>query len=294
VAQEVEVGGAKPDSEHDLVLYLLIAFGWTWLLWLPSVLISLTDNRSLMYWMHDVEVSFGLFFLVIGAILSTFGPLVGAFTMTGLRQGRQGARDLWRRFWDVRRAGPWLAVGFLLPVLLVALPVVVSAGGRSRLPWLSRPYLIPCWFLNNFTRSGGMSEEFGWRGYALPRLQERTNALAASMILGVIWAVWHVPLWFLPGSSQQGSSFWAFLAALVLISVLYTWLYNNSRGSVLVVVVFHAMNNTMAQMFPGATSRPAYWIVLVALVVLVLLVYGPRRLARERGGPPFGGPGRLS
>jgi membrane protease YdiL (CAAX protease family) len=136
------------------------------------------------------------------------------------------------------------------------------------------------WLLNNFTRSGGISEEFGWRGYALPRLQARWNALVSSIVIGVIWAVWHIPLWFLAGSSQQGSSFGLFLANLVLMSVLYTWLFNNAKGSILVAVFFHAMANTVAQMFPIPTDNLFYWVVLGLTVVLVVVIYGPRRLVR--------------
>jgi len=272
----------------NLFLFFTIAFGWSWLLWLPSVIISITDNQSLMYWIYDVDMSVGLGLIAISGIFSTFGPLVAAFAVTGLNEGRDGVRGLWRRFWDVRTPGVWLLVSFLLPILLIAVPrfIVVPLGYPLYLGWASQPLLILGWLLNNFTRSGGMSEEFGWRGYALPRLQARWNALVSSIVLGVIWAVWHLPLWCLAGSSQQGSSFWLFLANLVLISVLYTWLFNNSRGSILVAVVFHAISNTVAQMFPEPTANLFYWIVLGLVVIFVLGFYGPKRLVRQGRKPP--------
>jgi membrane protease YdiL (CAAX protease family) len=271
----------------NLFQFLVIAFGWTWLLWLPSVIISVTDNRSLMYWMYDVEMSVGLGLIAIGGVVSTFGPLVAAFTVTGLTEGREGVRRFWRRFWDVRLPGVWLLVSFLLPLLLIALPrfIVVPLGYPLQLFWASQPTVLLGWFFNNFTRSGGMSEEFGWRGYALPRLQARWNASVSSILLGVIWTVWHLPLWFLAGSSQQGSSFWLFLGSHILMSVLYTWLFNNGKGSILVAVVFHAVSNTVAQMFPGSTSNLFYWLVLSLTVVLVVAIYGPRRLVREGRKP---------
>jgi membrane protease YdiL (CAAX protease family) len=145
--------------------------------------------------------------------------------------------------------------------------------------------VVAGWFLNNLTRSGGISEEFGWRGYALPRLQARWNALVSSIVLGIIWAAWHLPLWLVAGSSQQGSSFWLFLANLALLSVLYTWLFNNARGSILVAVVFHAMLNTMAQMFPEPTANLFYWVLLGLTVVLVVVFYGPRTLVRKPRQP---------
>ena len=267
----------------NLFLFFSIAFGWSWLLWLPSVIISVTDNQSLMYWMYDVEISVGLGLIAIVGIFATFGPLVAAFAVTGLIEGREGVRRFWRRFWDVRLAGVWLLVSFLLPILLIALPrlIVVPLGYPLQLAWASQPVVLVGWFLNNLTRSGGISEEFGWRGYALPRLQAKWNALVSSIVLGAVWAVWHLPLWFVAGSSQQGSSFWLFLANLVLLSVLYTWLFNNARGSTLVAVVFHAMGNTVSQMFPGSTSNLFYWVMLGLTVVLVVAVNGLRALVRK-------------
>ena len=181
----------KEKETRNLLFYFLIAFGWTWLLWLPSVVISVTDNRSLMYWMYEVEMTPVLGLIAIGGIFSTFGPFVAAFTVTGLTEGREGVRRFWERFWDVRLPGAWLWVSILLPILLIAVPrfIVVPMGYPLSLVWASQPLLILGWLFNNFTRAGGMSEEFGWRGYALPRLQVKWNALVSSVILGVIWAV---------------------------------------------------------------------------------------------------------
>lgn len=277
----------KRLETRNLLLYFLIAFGWTWLLWLPSVIITVTDNQSLMYWIYDVEMSPGLVLIAVGGVFSTFGPLVAAFVITRLTEGREGVRKLWRRFWDVRLPGVWLLVSFLLPFLLVAVPrfIVIPLGYPLHLGWASQPVMILGWLLNNFTRSGGMSEEFGWRGYALPQLQVKWNALFSSIVLGVIWAIWHLPLWFLAGSSQQSISFLLFLANLVLTSILYTWLFNNARGSILVAVVFHAIGNTVAQMFPEPTSNLFYWLVLGLIVILVVAIYGPKRLVREPRKP---------
>lgn len=114
---------AKRFETRNLFLYFLIAFGWTWLLWLPSVIISVTDNQSLMYWMYDVEMTPGLGLIAIGGIFSTFGPLVAAFTVTGLTDGREGVRRLWRRFWECvcQGCGCWsvsCSRPFLLPCLV--------------------------------------------------------------------------------------------------------------------------------------------------------------------------------
>jgi len=272
---------------RNLVLFFVVAFGWSWLLWLPSVVITVTDNRSLMYWMYDVDMSIGLGLVAIGGVVSTLGPLVAAFAVTGITEGREGVRKLWRRFWDLRLPGAWLLVSLVAPLLLVVVPrlIVVPLGYPLYLGWAAQPFMVLGWVLNNFTRSGGMSEEFGWRGYALPRLQARWSAVVSSIVLGAIWAVWHVPLWFLAGSSQQGTSLWLFLVNQILMSVLYTWVANNARGSILVAVVFHAAANTVAQMFPGSADNLFYWLVLGLTVVVVVLVYGPRTLMRRQREP---------
>ena len=113
---------ASRFEPQKFYLYLLIAFGWSWLLWLPSVIITVTDNQSLMYWMYDIEMTFGLGLIAIAGIFSTFGPFVAAFSVTGLTEGREGVRRLWGRFWDARLPGAWLWISILIPFLLIALP----------------------------------------------------------------------------------------------------------------------------------------------------------------------------
>ena len=87
----------------------------------------------------------------------------------------------------------------------------------------------------------GMFEEFGWRGYVLPRFQARWNALASSLILGVIWAAWHAGQWFVPGSNLYHRDFWLWSLGTILLSILMTWIFNNTKGSVLAASLLHGM-----------------------------------------------------
>ena len=94
-------------------------------------------------------------------------------------------------------------------------------------------------------------EELSWRGFALPRLQAKYNALTSSLILGVIWSLFHLPLFFtLTGPSQTDWSFSSFLLSTVGITILYAWIYNNTRGSVLLAYLFHTAASTWFQVFP--------------------------------------------
>ena len=143
-------------------------------------------------------------------------------------------------------------------------------------------YMALPWILFEIITNG---EEMGWRGYVLPRLQAKYNALTASLIVGVIWSVWHLPKFFGTGTSGGRSFFWFTLFCLAA-SVLYTWLYNNSRGSLLLVTLFHASSNTAGMFLPvsfavtcGVISNLMIVLYIVAAII-VIVVAGPSRLSR--------------
>jgi membrane protease YdiL (CAAX protease family) len=134
----------------------------------------------------------------------------------------------------------------------------------------------------------GLAEEPGWRGYALDRLQALYSALGASLLLGVIWALWHLPLFFIEGTYQNllgpGSwQFWLFFVAILPGSVTYTWIYSNTCRSVLAVILFHSFGNAAGELLSieGAEQVAAFVSGLV-LAVLVTVLWGARTLARGR------------
>jgi membrane protease YdiL (CAAX protease family) len=147
------------------------------------------------------------------------------------------------------------------------------------------PWPGALWFFFYILFIGGGQEELGWRGYALPRLQTRFNAFVSSLIVGAAWGVWHLPMMFIPGSSLYGASIVSYLVLLVLQSIVLTWLYN-STGSTLVCVLYHTWSNFVAVYLMVDLYHPAYGLlalgVQLLIVVLILSVCGPRRLARQR------------
>jgi membrane protease YdiL (CAAX protease family) len=142
--------------------------------------------------------------------------------------------------------------------------------------------LIVFWFLFEVITNG---EEIGWRGYVLPRLQAKYNALVASLIVGVIWGAWHLPKFWGVGASSERSFTW-FVVAHIALAVLYTWLYNNTRGSLLLVTIFHASGNTAGAFLPisfAATGgfMPNIMILLYILAaIIVTILAGPERLSQ--------------
>ncbi|MBN1837117.1 MAG: CPBP family intramembrane metalloprotease [Spirochaetales bacterium] len=202
--------------------------------------------------------------------------------------------DYWRRVIDIRRIRPlWhLAVWLLLPAKagLAALIDLLLGGGGIRpeafADLAARPQLIlptlAFWLL-----FGPLPEELGWRGYALNGLQGRCGALGASLLLGVVWVMWHLPLFFVEGTWQAAHLgfgtllFWFWAFGLVMESVLYTWIHNNTGFSILSAVLFHFVGNSFGELFE--LSRRAELLnygLAAGLAALVVLIWGSRTLTR--------------
>jgi membrane protease YdiL (CAAX protease family) len=144
-----------------------------------------------------------------------------------------------------------------------------------------------------------LGEEVGWRGYALPALQARYSALIASLILGMMWALWHLPVFFNPDTFYSNLPFALWLAYIVPFAILITWVFNSAGGSVLMAMFFHAVLNASSELWktipeysvkPATTAEAVAFnvhvnlmgaIVLWVAAVAVVLVYGPRNLSRR-------------
>ena len=220
----------------------------------------------------------------------SFGPFLAALVVLAATQGKTGVVGLLRRIVRWRVGLRWYAVALLLPVVVTAAAAalnvlllgakasfsVAELGGLTGLfSTFALLLLIP--------GIGGSWEEPGWRGYALPRLQTARSALFASLILGVVWAFWHLPL-FITGQAQ-----WSDIVFIIVWTITFTWVFNNAEGSVLIVVLMHNMNNTISsavfnQMFSGADAVSQAWLytALWGVVAIVLVVvYGPTHLSRK-------------
>jgi membrane protease YdiL (CAAX protease family) len=136
---------------------------------------------------------------------------------------------------------------------------------------------------------GPLSEELGWRGYALDRLGTRWNALISSLMVGFFWGLWHLPLFYIPGTSQYlyDISFFGFLVGLLAISVLYTWIFNNTGASIWSAVFFHwiytyVLGTLSAGMAPPPTAYQILgYVPYVIIALVVLVIWGPRKLIRS-------------
>jgi membrane protease YdiL (CAAX protease family) len=220
-----------------------------------------------------------------------FGPFLAALVVLALTEGKSGVGRLVRRMVRWRVGLRWYAVALLLPILVTLTAAALNVFLLGAQPtssvaelggWSSFLQTFFLWLL--IPGLSGTWEEPGFRGYALPRLQVGRSALLASLILGVLWAFWHLPF------VATGEDIWvdAFLFPIIW-SPVYAWLFNNASGSVLIVMLFHNMNNTFSsgfvgQMFSGADSVNQAWLRLAlwgVVAIVVVVVYGSQHLSRE-------------
>jgi uncharacterized protein len=218
-----------------------------------------------------------------------FGPFLAAILVLALTTGKGGVVTLLRRMvrWRVRPV--WYAVALLLPVAIsggAALLNVVVLGASAPSPaelgaWSG---LVPTFFLLLLVPGiGGAWEEPGWRGYALPKLQGGHSALLASLILGVVWAFWHLPLMVI-GQIHLSDPVY-----IVAWTVVFTWVFNNTNGSVLIAMLMHNMHNVISggyfsAMFSGADWVRQGWLLVAlwcAVAAIVVVVNGPEHLSRK-------------
>ena len=249
---------------HPLVVFFVLAYALSWWPW--------------------ILYAFDLSPLPIVG----FGPFLAAIVVLAVTRGKAGVMALLRRMVRWRVSPVWYAVALLLPVAITVAATVLNVLFGAQAPssaelsgWTG---LVPGFFVLLLVPGfGGAWEEPGWRGYALPRLQVGRSALLASLILGLLWAFWHLPLMVV------GEVNWSDIVLVIAASVVFAWVFNSASGSVLIAMVMHAMNNTISgsffgPMFSGADSVRQSWLLAalwVAVAIVVVVATGPEHLSRK-------------
>jgi membrane protease YdiL (CAAX protease family) len=226
--------------------------------------------------------------------LGGIGPFVSAIILTHITHDRKARHDYWQRVFDFRRisAGWYVVILFTVPILtaLAVLLDILSGGSGAQLEaaarFVSRPLaILPFAIFMLFF--GPIPEELGWRGYALDRLQVRWSALTSSLVLGTIWALWHLPLFFIEGTYQNSLGFgtlffWMFMIVIIPEAVLYTWIYNNNRRSTLSAVLFHFTVNFVGELFVLSERAECYLFLLwIVVAIAITIIWGHKTLTRQ-------------
>ena len=229
--------------------------------------------------------------LGIGVELAAVGPSLAAILVAWRMPGAGGARSLFRQFKHWRVHPIWYLIALLLPVpILLAADVIWMALGRQSLVWLTVPGALL--FTIGAAIVPPLGEEFGWRGFAQPRLQSRVGALWAAVIVGAMWSTWHLWPLAVPGGAKLflPSDVAQTFIRLISTAVIYAWIYNSTGGSLPAVMVAHAAHNIDSGFIPGASIDPTHFGPLLgalcyagAAIIVVLatnrgtLTRGPQR-----------------
>jgi uncharacterized protein len=225
-------------DRHGLVSFLALTFVTSWFLWLVAAVVT---NQTL-------GVSTAFFFLP--------GTVAPAFVALWLNSRTHRPDALWARLfkWQVSVRYYVFAVSYIIAAKLTA--AVLYRGLVGHWPTFGPMPLYLLLVATLVSTPVQAGEEIGWRGYALPRLAARCGLPAASLALGAIWALWHLPLFLISGTDSTGQPFLLFALAVIAVSVAMTWLYVRAEGSLLLVMLMHAAINNTTGVVPSARAGP--------------------------------------
>jgi membrane protease YdiL (CAAX protease family) len=251
-------------TRKDIVSFYLLAFTTSWLIWVPEALYDVglvADNA----WIAFFRVN------RIGA----YGPLFAAIIMS-IKNG--SLKSLLSKGFSNKYNKKWLLPSIILPTLFaIALQIGKATGYSPEFMSAGNPamlIIIPLWI---FVLGGPLQEEFGWRGYALPRILEKYNGLTAGIITGSLWGLWHIPLFFIKSEGMYyNEPMWGLLISTILLSILMVWIYNHVE-SLFPLLVFHTAFNSSHALIPvlgNDTSSLWYMILLFAFTAVIVIRYG--------------------
>lgn len=259
----------KKKPLYSSLVFFGLTFLFTWICWIPAGLLS-KEHSSFANILHYIG----------GAM-----PTLSALLLLYLYNNYKERKDYWQRLVDFRHIdkSSWIVILLAVPILTITgiLGDIILGGTGAKLEFasniLSNPLsLLP--FAMFMLVFGPLPEEMAWRGYALDGLQAKWNALFASILLGVAWTIWHLPLFWIEGSYQYGlgigtSQFWLYMLDKIPQSILMTWLYNNNQRSTVTAILFHFMINFVGELFNLSLRAEtiyigSWWVAALFVVVL--------------------------
>jgi len=225
------------------IRFFTVTFLWSWLFMAILFLISKRAISSGNNANFD-KISYPFI------IISAFGPAVGAIFSLYTLDGKDSIKYFFESFFSLNFGFiAWISI-FLILGVSAFVSWFIPGILRKKLNFnINNLYKFPV-ILLLMTLLGGGQEEIGWRGYILPFLENKYGLLFGSLILGIIWAIWHLPLWFIPGSDQKQLNFFAFLLQCIGLSFLFSWIIEISGDRLLSVLIAHGAYNAILSIFP--------------------------------------------
>ena len=278
---------------HPLFSFFFMAYAFSWIMTIPAILAE---------WGFLPAPLFQIFFV----IKAFAGPFVAALIMVNLTEGKAGLARFRRRFFQARAGWQWYLMILLGIPALFLLGIVIQPGTLASFqgfPHNSPVYYLVTYLINFvaiFFLGGPLAEEPGWRGFALPRMQPRYGPLKAALLLGVVWAFWHLPDFLTRAQGGGPGTGWGafftnlpiFVMMVVAINVVMVWVFNHTRGSLFIMLLLHASINTagiLPELFPtpnipAMTMSNLALLIAVAVPALLIVILTRGRLGYQESG----------
>lgn len=257
------------------VRFFVITFLWSWLFWGLAILLNNSNSQNIME-LATSGIAFPL--MVIGAC----GPVIGAFISVHTIGGKGSIKHFIKQFLSLKFGWKvWLAMFLVLGLSTFIAWIVPEYFGEERIStFLPSIYIFPVYLLLIVFLGGGQ-EEIGWRGYILPFLEKRFGLIIGSLILGIVWAIWHIPLWFMPGSSQEYMNFFGFMLSTIGYSYFFSWIIKSSGNRLLSGLFVHGTANAFIPLFPTIimehnVNQIRFWLYCIMVFIIGIIVVSIR------------------
>jgi membrane protease YdiL (CAAX protease family) len=254
-------------------LFFLLAYGWSWGCWLfvariLEVYQAVLQGAPTILTVSAIPLPIRIGF-AIAALTATFGPAISSIILTVAIGGKTGLREFFGRIVKWRVGIRYYLAAFLIPpaMLILRFGLIILLGGKLQTSISTYSFLVALgMFINYFVRAGGQ-EELGFRGFAQAKLQEKFSLAFMSLVIGVLWFFWHLPLYlWVPDVPQHGQSLLFGLLAQISFCFTFTWIYNRTQ-SILMPMLLHATINFLHSLLTvsvsGSQSELISWIALI-------------------------------
>jgi hypothetical protein len=245
-------------NNKDIMMFFGITFVVTWLLWLPSVLNS-----------KGIEVPT---FLLVISMMASFTPSITGLILLHKRTEKGQFKAKLKEKFSMQFNKIWfLVIGIIFPLmsgLALMLVKLIDDGYVVEQP--IKPLFIPIVFLQILFIGGALGEELGWRGFVYERLEKLMTPFYSTLILGLLWSLWHLPLFLMDGTVQSNMPIWQFMLQNTIIAFYYTWVFKQTKGNMILMIYLHAVANTASAIFPYWQTAAGRYIGFAILIITLL------------------------
>ena len=252
------------------IRFFVVTFLWTWSFWGILIIIGMLN-------LPISDVIFQAISMPI-VIIGAFGPAVGAISSVYVIEGKGSVRNFLGQFLSLKFGlKAWLAIFLVLGGASIIAWILPEFFGEDRIrTFFPSVFVFPIYIIIMVFFGGGQ-EEIGWRGYISPYLEKRFGLIVGGLILGIVWAIWHLPLWFISGASQAYMNFLGFMLKTIGYSYFFSWVIKESGNRLFSGLVAHGVANAFVPLFPWIiladnVKQTRFWIHGIIIIIIGIII----------------------